>query len=95
MAITNTLAVLYVLCLCPAGLVGSQKLVSRLQPQHKLQCLVVEDDSEACTKALQVHRDKDFTWLELNRVADTLSSQTNCLEDADTQVKKKKVCKFF
>ena len=70
-------------------MVGSRRLVSRLGCQPGLTATVTSDDTEACAKAVLVHRDKDFTWLELTALADPLSSGATHCEDAHTATKRK------
>ena len=70
-------------------MVGSRRLVSRLRCQPGLTATVTSDDAEACAKAVLVHRDKDFTWLELPALADPLSSGATRREDAHADTKRK------
>ena len=75
-------------------MVGSRRLVSRLHCQPGLTATVTSDNAEACAEAVHVHRDKDFTWLELTALADPLSSGATHCEDADTDARKRKVGSF-
>ena len=64
-------------------------LLSSLSGRPKLQCVVADDDEDACAKALLAHRDTDFTWLQLTSAAAALASHT--CRGPDGQAEKKKV----
>ncbi|KAL8601520.1 hypothetical protein ACOMHN_000462 [Nucella lapillus] len=56
-----------------AGIIGNKELFSRLQPGPKVHCMEAGTDSEACSAAVKVSQDTDFTWVELKSCAEASS----------------------